>query len=50
MIFVGDIHGNFKRFLAELQTKSYQNTTLIQVGDFGGETYFYDQTNFKYFV
>ena len=35
MIFIGDIHGNFKRFLAELQTKSYQNTTLIQVGDFG---------------
>lgn len=35
MIFVGDIHGNFKKFLSDLKNKSYKDTTLLQVGDFG---------------
>lgn len=35
MIFIGDIHGNFRKFLSDLKDKSYQNTTMIQVGDFG---------------
>ena len=35
MIFIGDIHGNFRKFLSDLKEKSYQNTTMIQLGDFG---------------
>lgn len=35
MIFIGDIHGNFRKLLSELNDKSYQNTTMIQIGDFG---------------
>lgn len=35
MIFIGDIHGNFKKFLSDLKEKSYENLSMIQVGDFG---------------
>lgn len=35
MIFIGDIHGNFKKLLSLFKESSYQNTTFIQVGDFG---------------
>lgn len=35
MIFIGDIHGNFRKFFSDLEDKSYQNTTMIQIGDFG---------------
>lgn len=35
MIFVGDIHGNFRKFLSDLKNNSYKDTTLLQVGDFG---------------
>jgi UDP-2,3-diacylglucosamine pyrophosphatase LpxH len=35
MIFIGDIHGNFRTFLKTLEESSYKNTHMIQVGDFG---------------
>jgi predicted phosphodiesterase len=35
MIFIGDIHGNFKTFLKNLKASNYQNTSMIQLGDFG---------------
>ena len=35
MIFIGDIHGNFKKFFDILVETEYQNETFIQVGDFG---------------
>lgn len=35
MIFIGDIHGSFKKFFDILVKTEYQNETFIQVGDFG---------------
>jgi predicted phosphodiesterase len=35
MIFIGDIHGNFKKFYNSLAELNYQNQMLLQVGDFG---------------
>lgn len=35
MIFIGDIHGNFRKLLHLFQESSYKNTTFIQLGDFG---------------
>jgi hypothetical protein len=35
MIFIGDIHGNFRNFLKILENSGIENSTLIQVGDFG---------------
>lgn len=35
MIFIGDIHGNFKKFYNALLSSDYKNQTLLQVGDFG---------------
>jgi len=35
MIFIGDIHGNFKKLLQLFNEGSFKDTTFIQVGDFG---------------
>ena len=43
MIFIGDIHGQFKNFLELLKERNFQNETLLQVGDFGIGFYPIDQ-------
>lgn len=35
MIFIGDIHGNFKKLFSLINNSEVQNDTFIQVGDFG---------------
>ena len=35
MIFIGDIHGNFKKLFSLINQTEIENDTFIQIGDFG---------------
>ena len=35
MIFIGDIHGNFKKLFSLINNSEVKNDTFIQIGDFG---------------
>lgn len=35
MIFIGDIHGNFKKLFSLINNSEIKNDTFIQIGDFG---------------